>query len=73
MCSKGSTLSLLVHNSGPAMQLLAAMLLLSASIYIIASPHSNDSARHFAYAMVGVLIPVIWPNARPKPRGRKTR
>lgn len=53
--------TLVLRNGDPVLQMIAALLLLSGSLYIIASPQTNDSAKHFAYTTVGVLIGVIWP------------
>jgi hypothetical protein len=56
--------TLILRNSGPVLQMVAALLLLTACICIIASPQSNDAAKHFAYATVGVLICIIWPQRK---------
>jgi hypothetical protein len=53
-----------LQSPGPHLQSLAAILLLCSCIYFIASPHADDSAKHFAYTTIGVMIGVIWPERK---------
>jgi len=56
--------TLILRNSGPFLQIIAALLLLTACTFIIASPQTNEAAKHFAYTTVGVLICIIWPQCK---------
>jgi hypothetical protein len=56
--------TLILRNSGPVLQVIAALLLLIACLCIIVSPQSNETAKHFAYTTVGVLICIIWPQRK---------
>ena len=67
MCSNTRMPSLaaqFLQNPGPNLQSVAAILLLCSCIYFIASPYTDDSAKHFAYTTIGVMIGVIWPERK---------
>lgn len=56
--------ALVLGNPRPFIQMVAAIILLITCLYFIASPQACDSAKHFAYTTVGVLIGVIWPERK---------
>jgi hypothetical protein len=48
--------TLTLRNSGPFLQNVAALLLLTACLLMIASPHTDEAAKHFAYTTLGALM-----------------